>query len=109
MLRHQVRPKASFVLSEEEIGMLLRELQLLVSQHLQEADPEGISAQEKFETKLARVLGPKFMDNAKLIITSPGSELVDQDQIKFFNENFVFFPNPEEARTHLMESDPEKK
>ena len=102
VLRHQVRPKASFVLSEEEIGMLLKELQPLVNQHLQEAYPEGISTQEKFETKLVRVLDPKALDEAKLIIAGK-SELEVQERKDFLDETLIFFPDPEEAKTQLID------
>src|SRR5690606_38727234 len=95
-------PKAPFAIAEEEKETLLKDLQAEVNRQLKEAYPAGITAREKVETKLVQVLESVDLDIANSVIAGT-SELDVQQQKDFMDDKMVFFSNPEEAKTQLID------
>lgn len=102
LLRHQFNDKSSFATKETELSILLQGIHNQLNYFLNESYPVGTTLKEIVNSKLSRVLPVEILLNAQKIIEE-NSVLNVQDKKDFFDENFTFFTDLNEAKLQLID------
>ncbi len=107
ILRHQFRPNAPFVITHDEIGKVLKQLQAAILVQLKEVFPAGITTREKVNTKLKMIIGtnePEAVEKVLAIenVIAGTSSLSVPEQEALIDDQMIFFTNKQDAKDQLI-------